>query len=91
MSFGKKTRFASGLRFFILDYIFIMLLDKQLIQPATIDVSVAVATQSGLITPIVTDALVRGVQEIGNVVRDLAERARGGKLQLHEFQGGSFT
>ena len=68
-----------------------MLLDKQLIQPATIDVSVAVATQSGLITPIVTDALVRGVQEIGNVVRDLAEKARGGKLQLHEFQGGSFT
>lgn len=53
--------------------------------------SVAVATNSGLITPIVTDALGRGVQEIGSVVRDLAERARAGKLQLHEFQGGSFT
>jgi pyruvate/2-oxoglutarate dehydrogenase complex dihydrolipoamide acyltransferase (E2) component len=33
----------------------------------------------------------RGVLEIGDAVRDLAERARGGKLQLHEFQGGSFT
>ena len=63
----------------------------QLIQPSTVDVSVAVATDSGLITPIVTDVLSRGVQEIGNQVRDLAERARVGKLQLHEFQGGSFT
>lgn len=33
----------------------------------------------------------RGVLEIGDVVRDLADRARIGKLQLHEFQGGSLT
>ncbi|EFX90186.1 hypothetical protein DAPPUDRAFT_299977 [Daphnia pulex] len=63
----------------------------QLIKPATVDISVAVATNSGLITPIVTDVLGRGVLEIGDVVRDLADRARIGKLQLHEFQGGSFT
>ncbi|KAK4025102.1 hypothetical protein OUZ56_010605 [Daphnia magna] len=63
----------------------------QLVQPTNVDISVAVATNSGLITPIVTDVLGRGVLEIGDMVRDLAERARGGKLQLHEFQGGSFT
>lgn len=53
--------------------------------------SVAVATSSGLITPIITDVVSRGFQDIGILVRDLAERARKGKLQLHEFQGGSFT
>nr|CAG4634897.1 EOG090X08YX [Alona affinis] len=63
----------------------------ELVQPNSIDVSVAVATTSGLITPIVTDVPLRGLQDIGKTVRDLAERARIGKLQLHEFQGGSFT
>ncbi|KAI9555862.1 hypothetical protein GHT06_018379 [Daphnia sinensis] len=64
---------------------------NELVQPTNVDISVAVATKSGLITPIVTDVLGRGVLEIGDIVRDLAERARVGKLQLHEFQGGSFT
>lgn len=59
--------------------------------PESIDVSVAVATKSGLITPIVTDVPLKGLQEIGKTVRDLADRARAGKLQPHEFQGGSFT
>jgi len=43
------------------------------------------------ITPIVTEVTSRGVQEIGKIVKDLADRARIGKLQLHEFQGGAFT
>ena len=49
------------------------------------------ATSSGLITPIVTDVPGRGLQDIGAAVRDLADRARIGKLKLHEFQGGCFT
>lgn len=60
-------------------------------QASSIDVSVAVATDSGLITPIVTDVTRRGLQEISMTVRDLADRARQGKLKLHEFQGGCFT
>lgn len=56
-----------------------------------IDISVAVATDNGLITPIVTDAIGRGVQDISKTVKDLAGRARENKLKLHEFQGGSFT
>ena len=57
----------------------------------TVDISVAVATPSGLITPIVpqTDGL--GLSEIGNKVRDLASRAKNNKLKPEEFQGGSFT
>mmetsp|Transcript_18282 Transcript_18282/g.27627 ORF Transcript_18282/g.27627 Transcript_18282/m.27627 type:complete len:516 (-) Transcript_18282:2597-4144(-) len=56
----------------------------------SIDISVAVATPSGLITPIVphTDRL--GLADISSSVRDLAGRARDGKLQPNEYQGGTF-
>lgn len=57
----------------------------------SIDVSIAVATDSGLITPIVKNANVKSVSEISSEVKELAARAKVGKLQLHEFQGGSFT
>jgi pyruvate/2-oxoglutarate dehydrogenase complex dihydrolipoamide acyltransferase (E2) component len=56
-----------------------------------VDVSVAVATDGGLITPIVKDADLLGVQGIADKVKDLAGRARAGKLKPEEFQGGSFT
>ena len=57
----------------------------------TVDVSVAVATPTGLITPIVfgTDKL--GLSEITATIRDLATRARDGKLAPHEYQGGTFS
>ena len=54
--------------------------------PDSIDISVAVATPTGLITPIVSDVSLRGILDIAKTVRDLAEKARLGKLQLHEFQ-----
>lgn len=56
-----------------------------------IDISVAVATPNGLITPIVTDVVGKSLPQISDTVRDLALRARDGKLQLNEFQGGTFT
>ncbi|XP_068082852.1 pyruvate dehydrogenase protein X component isoform X1 [Anabrus simplex] len=56
-----------------------------------IDISIAVATDTGLITPIVKDAASKGLIEISSVVKELALKAREGKLQPHEFQGGSFT
>lgn len=57
----------------------------------SIDVSVAVATPTGLITPIVTGADRRGLSNISTKVRDLATRARDRQLKPEEFQGGSFT
>ncbi|CAM9471917.1 unnamed protein product [Sphacelaria rigidula] len=57
----------------------------------SIDVSVAVATPTGLITPIVADADKRGLTNISGKVRDLATRARDKQLKPEEFQGGSFT
>lgn len=56
-----------------------------------VDISVAVATPNGLITPIVTRADSRGLVNISETVKDLAGRARDGKLKPEEFQGGSFS
>lgn len=55
------------------------------------DISVAVATDKGLITPIVKQAETLSVSAIGRTVKSLADKARAGKLQPEEFQGGSFS
>jgi len=57
----------------------------------TVDVSVAVSTDAGLITPIIFDADSKGLLTISKEVTELAGRARAGKLQPQEFQGGTFT
>ncbi|CAO3692117.1 unnamed protein product [Umbelopsis ramanniana] len=55
------------------------------------DISVAVSTPAGLITPIVGSADTKGLSAISNQVKELAGRARENKLQPHEYQGGSFS
>ncbi len=55
------------------------------------DISVAVATPNGLMTPIVKKAEEKGLAVISAEVKDLAVRARDGKLKPEEFQGGTFT
>lgn len=65
--------------------------NNSLIQFKTIDISVAVSIEGGLITPIVTHADYKSVSEISAEVKALATRAKEGKLQPHEYQGGSFT
>lgn len=52
----------------------------------SVDVSVAVSTDKGLITPIVFDAHAKGLATISKDVKSLAAKARDGKLQPHEFQ-----
>ena len=56
-----------------------------------VDVSVAVATPSGLITPIIRNADQKGLAQISTEVKELAERGRLGKLAQEEYQGGGFT
>ncbi len=53
------------------------------------DVSVAVAAPSGLITPIIVGADGKAVSQIASEMKALAEKARAGKLQPHEYQGGT--
>jgi pyruvate dehydrogenase E2 component (dihydrolipoamide acetyltransferase) len=55
------------------------------------DISVAVATPNGLITPIIKAAEGKGLASISNEMKDLAARARDGKLKPDEYQGGSFS
>ena len=55
------------------------------------DVSMAVAIEGGLITPIIADADQKGLVEISRESKDLAMRARDRKLKPEEFQGGTFS
>ncbi|WP_028241008.1 pyruvate dehydrogenase complex dihydrolipoamide acetyltransferase [Stutzerimonas azotifigens] len=56
-----------------------------------VDVCVAVATEAGLITPVIREADRKGLAEIAGEMRVLAEKARAGRLQPKEYQGGGFT
>ena len=55
------------------------------------DIAMAVALEDGLITPIIRGADLKGLQQIAAETKDLAVRARAGKLKLEEFQGGTFS
>ena len=55
------------------------------------DISMAVAIEGGLITPVIWAAEQKGLAELSQISRDLAERARAGSLAPEEFTGGSFT
>ncbi|CCU74622.1 Dihydrolipoamide acetyltransferase [Blumeria hordei DH14] len=57
----------------------------------SVDISVAVATPSGLMTPIVKSVEGLGLESISSQVKDLGKRAREGKLKPDEYQGGTFT
>ncbi|NYT64491.1 pyruvate dehydrogenase complex dihydrolipoamide acetyltransferase [Alcaligenaceae bacterium] len=57
----------------------------------TIDIAVAVSTDTGLITPVVPAVDTKPISVIASSIVDLATRARAGKLAPHEYQGGSFT
>ncbi|MFY9287576.1 MAG: pyruvate dehydrogenase complex dihydrolipoamide acetyltransferase [Alphaproteobacteria bacterium] len=58
---------------------------------ANIDISVAVATDNGLVTPIIKQADTKSLAQISAEMKDLGLRAREGKLRPEEFQGGGFT
>lgn len=61
----------------------------QMLQFKRADISVAVSIPGGLITPIITDAGSKGVAVISDAMKDLASRAKDGKLKPEEYQGGT--
>lgn len=65
--------------------------DDAIRQFNSVDVSVAVSTPTGLITPIVSGVEARGLESISNKVKELAKKARDGKLKPEEYQGGSIS
>jgi pyruvate dehydrogenase E2 component (dihydrolipoamide acetyltransferase) len=62
-----------------------------IIQYGSVNLSVAVAVDDGLVTPVVRDAQKRSIKDISEAVKDLATRARGKKLKPDEYQGGTIT
>ena len=55
------------------------------------NVSVAIAVDDGLVTPVIRNADKKSLQEFSAAVKDLAKRARDRKLKPEEFQGGTFS
>ncbi|MBB80942.1 MAG: pyruvate dehydrogenase complex dihydrolipoamide acetyltransferase [Roseibacillus sp.] len=62
-----------------------------ILQFGEIGVSVAVAVEDGLVTPVVRNAAAKSLLQISKEVKDLANRARDGKLLPNEFDGGTIT
>ena len=65
--------------------------DQAVLRYDTVDVSVAVATPGGLITPVVRNADNKGLVQVSAEMKDFAVRARDGKLVPEDYQGGGFT
>lgn len=63
----------------------------KIIQHGRVDISIAVAIEEGLITPVLRQADQKTLQEISSETKDLAKKAREGKLKPEEFTNGTFT
>jgi len=65
--------------------------NQTIVQYKTVDISIAVSVEEGLITPIVRHANFKNLGELSVEIKSLAKRAHAGKLDPHEYLGGSFT
>jgi pyruvate dehydrogenase E2 component (dihydrolipoamide acetyltransferase) len=65
--------------------------DEEILLYNNVDVAVAVAVDGGLLTPIIKNADQKTIQQISGEMKSLAKKARDGKLQPEEFQGGGFS
>lgn len=65
--------------------------DDAVVEYASVNLSVAIAVEDGLITPVIRDAQKLSLREISAAVKDLAVRARSKKIKPEEYQGGTLT
>ncbi|RIJ03609.1 2-oxo acid dehydrogenase subunit E2 [Achromobacter sp. K91] len=65
--------------------------DEGIVQLGQVDLSIAVALESGLITPIVRNANRKSLRELSTEIAQLAEQARRGRLRPEQYEGGSLT
>ena len=63
----------------------------QIVYPATENLSIAVDTERGLLTPVLRDAASKNIAQIAHEIADLAARTRDNKLKPDELAGGTFT
>ncbi len=60
-------------------------------QHSSVDISIAVSTDGGLVTPVLRNAANLSLSQISESIKDMAERSRTKRLQQHELEGGSFA
>lgn len=65
--------------------------DSAILKFSRVDMAIAVAIEGGLITPIIKDCASKGLATISKEAKELAGKAREGKLAPEEYQGGTFT
>ena len=65
--------------------------DNDIVYHDYVDISVAISTPTGLVVPPIRDIEKLGFHEIENRIKDLASKAREGKLSIEEMKGGTFT
>jgi len=65
--------------------------EDRIILKKRIHIGIAVATERGLLVPVIHDADRLSISGLARAIHDLSERARSGKLQLEDVQGGTFT
>jgi pyruvate dehydrogenase E2 component (dihydrolipoyllysine-residue acetyltransferase) len=65
--------------------------EDSLIKHAQVHIGIAVATERGLIVPVIRNVDQKALSQIGQEARDVAERAQAGKLQPNDYTGGTFT
>ena len=63
----------------------------RIVQFTNVDISIAVAIEAGLITPIIRKADTKGLATISSDMRELGQKAKAGKLKPEEYQGGGFS
>jgi pyruvate dehydrogenase E2 component (dihydrolipoamide acetyltransferase) len=66
-------------------------IDGTLLWHKHVNLGIAVALDDGLVVPVIRDADGKGLRQIAREARDLAVRARDGKLRQSEIEGGTFT
>ncbi len=72
-------------------HILVTLDGDTIIQRAHVNIGMAVALEGGLIVPVIKDADKMGIEEIAATAKDLATRAREGKLNMDEYKGSTFS
>lgn len=65
--------------------------DQGLVAHGSVDISIAVATDDGLVTPVLRDVAARRLSGIAREAQALAQRARDRRLLQHELEGGTFS
>ncbi len=65
--------------------------DTVVIKHGSVDISIAVSTEGGLVTPVVRNVTAKSVTQVSEEIKDLASRAQDKRLRQDELEGGSFS